>query len=132
MKHPIQEGCFIQLQMLRDNNRDYAGAEKDIVRAIKYYQDNDKQGQIVSQPIISWQYYKLEWKKFDKALEYHMKAKEFIPFSRKRDRFDNITTNTNNVASNYLNKGDYKQAISTYKPALANGQFIPEKGKFLC
>ena len=105
------------IAIVKDNNKDYAGAEKDIVRAIKYYQDNNIKDRLFGAYNLL-AILQTGMNKYNKALEYYTKAEEYIPFSKKQDRFDNSTTTNNNIASAYLRKGDYPKAISSYNKLL--------------
>ncbi|WP_350294079.1 sensor histidine kinase [uncultured Croceitalea sp.] len=102
---------------VKDNNKDYVGAEKDIVKAIKFYRDNKMTHELFSAYNVL-AFIQNGMRKYDKALEYHKKAKEFIPFSKKSKRYNQRTTNMNNMASTNLRKGDYAKSISFYEELL--------------
>jgi signal transduction histidine kinase len=116
------------MALVKDNNKDHVGAEKDIVRAIKFFTDNNISYRLfdaynilaVSQNGMG---------KFDKSLEYHQKAKEFIQFSKENQRYRQTTTNINNIASTNLRKGDYPEAIRYYEELLDTDSFRIKRKK---
>ena len=105
------------MALVKDNNKDYVGAEKDIVKAIQYFTDNTINNKLFS-AYNCLAVTQNGLKKYDKAIEYHIKAKEYISFSRKNKKYNQYATNINNLASTNLRKGDYTKAIQFYKELL--------------
>ncbi|WP_394971606.1 ATP-binding protein [uncultured Croceitalea sp.] len=105
------------MAQVKDNNKDYVGAEKDIVKAIKFYRENNMTHELFSAYNVL-AIIQNGMRKYDKAIEYHGKAGEFIPFSEKRARYRHNTMNINNMASTNLRKGDYPKSISFYEELL--------------
>lgn len=112
--------------ILKDRNKDHIGAEKDIIKAIKFYNDNNaKEKLFVVYNILAVTQNGMA--KFDKALEYHKKAKEYIPFSKENQRYEQVTTNLNNLASTNLRKGDYSEAIRYYEELINTDSFYQNR-----
>ena len=108
---------LVDMANLKDTNKDHIGAEKDIVNAINFYNDNGMHD------LMYGAYNRLAiiqngMGKYDKALEYHSKAKEYISFSKKRNQYRQTTENLNNLAATNLRKGEYTKAISLYTSLL--------------
>ncbi|WP_339333976.1 MULTISPECIES: tetratricopeptide repeat-containing sensor histidine kinase [unclassified Croceitalea] len=119
---------LFSLADIKDNNKDYIGAEKDIVRAIQFYADNDMDEELFD-AYTRLAIAQTGMQKFDKSLQYHRKAKEFIRFSRENKRYRQNTTNTNNMASTNLRNGDYPQAISFYSQLLQTDSLFQKRTK---
>jgi len=117
------------MAQIKDNNKDYVGAEKDIVKAIKYYKKNN----ITSELFPAYNVLAILQNgmgKYDKSLEYHKKAGECIPFSKKRKRYRQTTTNVNNIAATNLRKGDYPEAIKYYEALINTDSFYIKRKKY--
>ena len=110
---------------VKDNNKDYVGAEKDIVKAIKFYTENN----ITDRLFAAYNLLAVTLNgmgKYDKSLEYHKRAREFIPYLRESDRYKFNAININNIASTNLRKGDYAIAITFYEKLLNVDNLILE------
>jgi signal transduction histidine kinase len=116
------------MAMVKDKNKDHTGAEKDIVSAIQFFTENN----ITDRLFGSYNLLAIiqnGMAKYDKALEYHQKAKEFIPFSKENQRYELKTINLNNMASTNLRKGDYPEAIRHYKALIRTDSFKLKRRK---
>ncbi|MFD2586800.1 ATP-binding protein [Croceitalea marina] len=116
------------MAIVKDNSKDYTGAEKDIVKAITYFKEHNLKKHIYSS-------YNLlaviqnGMGKYDNAIKYHKKAKEYIPFSKESQKYSQNTANLNNMASTNLRKGDYSKAIEYYQKLLYIDSFRFKKRK---
>ena len=114
--------------ILKDKNKDHTGAEKDIVKAIKLYnKSNSKEKLFFAYNILAVTQNGMA--KYAEALEYHNKAREYIPFSKESQRYSQNTININNMASTNLRKGDYSKAIEYYQKLLNIDGFRLKKRK---
>ncbi len=114
--------------IVKDKNKDHTGAEKDIVKAIEFYNNNNaKENLFVAYNILA--VIQNGMAKYDKALEYHKKAKEYIPFAKKKQKYSQNAINLNNMASTNLRKGDYSKAIEYYQELLNIDSFRFKKRK---
>lgn len=117
------------MAQVKVKNKDYVGAEKDIVEAIKFYRDNKMTYELFSAYNILAITQK-DLGKFEKAIEYHQKAKEFIPYSKEKKRFRQTISNINNMASTNLSRGDYARAIGFYNTLLETDGLFSKKTDF--
>ncbi len=104
---------LIDIGNLKDGIKDHVGAERDIIQAIKYFNKTERPDKL----FIAYNSLGIAqngMKKFDKGLEYHHKAREYIPFTPSNRHFDFQNTNANNIASIYLRKKDFQKAFELY------------------
>ncbi len=104
---------LIDIGNLKDGIKDYIGAERDIIRAIQYFNEKER----INKLFIAYNSLGIAQnglKKFDKGLEYHFKAREYIPFAPRNRHFAYKLMNANNIASIYLRKKDFKKAYELY------------------
>ncbi len=104
---------LVAIGNLKDGIKDHVGAERDIIQAIKYFNKIERPDKL----FIAYNSLGIAqngMKKFDKGLEYHHKAKEYITFSPSKRHFGYQITNTNNIASIYLRKEDFEKAYELY------------------
>ena len=115
---------LLAIARIKENNKDYMGAEKDVTAAIASFKKINANGSLFNA------YNQLAViqngiKKYDKALEYYKKAQEYLPFLKESQREKRRLSIINNIASVYLNSGDYKEAYKRYRDlereALADG-----------
>lgn len=98
---------------LRENNKDYAGAEKDIIAAIETYKslgalDRMYQGYNTLGMIQNG------LNKFDKAIEYQLRAKEYIQYVPNASQNQYELQNQNNIGAIHLRKGDFEKAYPLF------------------
>ncbi len=105
------------IAFIKENNKDYVGAEKDVVKAIKFYTKNEIKDRLFAAYNLLAIIQK-NMGKYDKAIEYYGKAKEFIRFTNKKRHYHLQITNINNMASINLGKGDYSKSIFFYEKLL--------------
>lgn len=104
---------------LREGNKDYVGAEKEVIAAIETYKEHESKKSL-------YRCYNLlgiiqdGLNKYDKALEYYQKAKDYIPYSPENLQNGYRLQNQNNIASVYLRKGDHKKAFELYNEVESN------------
>lgn len=118
---PTQLGWLLyHMATIQESTKDYIGAEKNTVEALRLFSIENK-------PKSIFKAYNLlaitqnGLKKFDEALEYHLKAKEVIPeIEDESDRSIFALINANNIASIYLRARQNEQAVQYYDDFLAN------------
>lgn len=104
---------LIAIGNLQDNIKNYTESEKSNIKAIEYLEKVKRPDQL---------YYAYNglgiaqngMKKFDKAIEYYLKAKEYIIQMPRGKHFRSYLTNKNNIASAYLRKGDFAKSFELY------------------
>lgn len=102
---------------LKHNSKDYVGAEKDIVQAITFYKENGFEHRLFdAYNMLANIQASLE--NFDKALEYHLLAKEYLT-EKSNQWFGKYVYNKNNIAYTYFQKGDYGKAVELYDELVA-------------
>ncbi|WP_350285588.1 sensor histidine kinase [uncultured Croceitalea sp.] len=105
---------LVSIGNLKDQVKDYVGAEKDHIEAIQYFNQIDRKDKLY-RAYNSLAIAQNGLNKFNKAIEYHLKAREYIKFGDKGSHFYNILSNENNIASTYLRKGDFNKAFELYE-----------------
>ncbi len=104
---------LIDIGNLKVGIKDYIGAEKDIIKSIEYYnQVGQKNRQFGAYNALGIAQNGLQ--KFDKALEYHEKAKGYIRLGPEKKQYGFELMNQNNIASTYWKKGDFIKAFELY------------------
>ncbi|MDT0607303.1 tetratricopeptide repeat-containing sensor histidine kinase [Croceitalea rosinachiae] len=104
---------LLDIGNLKDAIKDYVGAEKDIIEAIDYFNKVETRDRLfVTYNSLGIAQNGLN--KFDKALEYHQKAKSYIRYARSNRKYRYELMNENNIAFIYLRKGDFKKAYELY------------------
>ncbi|WP_339140322.1 ATP-binding protein [Croceitalea sp. MTPC5] len=106
-------GLLLAIGDLKDDSKDHIGAERDVIRAIQYFTKVERRDWLFG-AYNSLGVVQNGLKKFDKGLEYHHKAKDFIQYAPKGRHFGYQTTNANNIASTYLRKGNFEKAFELY------------------
>lgn len=112
---------LLNISDLKDNIKDYIGAEKDVIAAIEYLKEKERPDRLFSA------YDRLGiiqngLSKPEKALEYYQKAKTYIEDAPKNRRIGYLATNANNTAAVYLRQKDFKTAYSFYDDLLKRPQ----------
>ena len=110
----LPSSLLLNISDLKDNIKDYVGAEKDVIAAIEYLKEKERFDRLFSA------YDRLGviqngLNKPEKALEYYQKAKSYIEDAPKNRRVGHLISNANNTASVYLRQKDYKTAYSFYE-----------------
>jgi len=83
---------------IKEKSKDYVGAEKDAIKAIELYKSYGSKKQLFNAyNLLAIIQNGLE--KFDKALEYHQKAKIYIEFADDNRHFEFTARNINNIAN---------------------------------
>ena len=101
------------MAIVRENSHDYIGAEKDIIAAIEFFKTlKDKYWLYGGYNTLSEIQTGLN--KFDKALEYKLRAKEYITYAPEDRQAGLYLQNQNNIAGIYLHKKDYAKAFELY------------------
>ena len=101
----------------KHNSKEYVGAEKDIVQAIEFFKENGMEYRLFeSYNLLANIQSNLG--NFDKALEYHLLAKEYLDKDSK-NWFGNYIFNKNNIAYVYFQKEDYDKAVNLYNELVA-------------
>ncbi|MEM1258167.1 MAG: ATP-binding protein [Bacteroidota bacterium] len=105
---------LIAIASVKENSKDYAGAEKDVIAAIEWYKK-------LASPFRLYGAYSFLGEiqnglnKFDKALEYYLKAKDYIQYAQLEQQAILYLQNQNNIAGIYLHKRDYAKAFELYQ-----------------
>ncbi|MEM9001764.1 MAG: ATP-binding protein [Bacteroidota bacterium] len=114
---------LVSMASTREKVKDYIGAEKDVIKAIEYYNSIDQKKRLYdAHNLLAITQDGLN--KSEKALEYYKKAKEFIPFLKKDRQFSSTLQNTNNSAAVYLRKKDYSTAYEQYQKLAQKDSFL--------
>ncbi|MBC29318.1 MAG: hypothetical protein CMH48_00590 [Muricauda sp.] len=100
------------MALVKENNKDYVGAEKDIVRAIAFFKDKGFENRLFDAYNLLANI-QSSLGNFDKALEYHLIAREHLKDSPKNWFRDNLLSK-NNIAYVYFQKEDYNKAAQLY------------------
>lgn len=105
---------LLAIASVKDNVKDYVGAEKDITAAIEEFK------RIGAKERLFEAYNHLgiilvAVKKYDKALEYYAKAEEFIQYAKRKKQPEYKISLLNNKASAYLSKEDFTKAYQLYE-----------------
>ncbi|MEO0572881.1 MAG: sensor histidine kinase, partial [Bacteroidota bacterium] len=98
---------------VKENSKDYAGAEKDIIAAIELFKKLENKYRLYG-GYNTLGDIQTGLNKFDKALEYQLKAKEYIQYAPPDRQARLYLQNQNNIAGIYLYKKDYAQAFELY------------------
>ena len=104
---------LLAMANIKDRAKDYIGAEKDATLAIQEFNAIDAKNQLY-RAYTTLGGTQSGLKKFDKALEYQLKAKEYISFFPKARQELYYQSNLNNTAGVYLRKKDYQKAYELY------------------
>lgn len=101
--------------------KDYVGSEKTIISYLRYIEDNNiAKFYFRGYNLLATNQSGLN--NFDKALEYHQKAKEMIAFAEKEEQQSFYFYNTNNIASTYLRSGNFSLAKTLYSELIHHEQ----------
>ena len=104
---------LIAMARRKDDIKDYIGAEKAVTLAIQQFNAIDAKNQLYrAYNALAGAQSGLN--KFDKALEYHKKAKDYIQFLPKTWQEQYYRSNLNNTAGVYLRKKDFQKAYELY------------------
>lgn len=104
---------LIAIGSLQDNIKDYVGAEKSHIEAIRYFENIGRIDKLYS-GYNSLGIAQNGLRKFDKAIEYQNKAREYISEIPVKKQFNAYAVNENNIASAHLRKGAFKEAFELY------------------
>jgi len=102
------------MALVKKNSRDYTGAERDIVKVITFFKEKGINKRL-------FQAYNLlaniqnGLKKFDKALDYHEKASQYIQFRSPHKQYRDSIYNINNIGTAYIRNGDYAKGSELLK-----------------
>ncbi len=113
----MPSSLLVSIASLKDQIKDYGGAEKDAIAAIEELKKINRPDQLFrayNQLAITQN----GLNKPDKALEYYQKAKSFINYVPENRRVRHLITNSNNIGSVYLRQKDFKTAYSIYEDLL--------------
>lgn len=115
---------LVQIGNLQDNIKDYVGAEISHTKAIQSLEKSSRKdklygaynGLAISQGALN---------KFDKAIEYYEKAKEFIPYRKdKAGQERAYLSNENNIYAVYLKSHSYEKAYSMFENLLTKEKLL--------
>ena len=112
IKYPGQ--VLLAIAGLRENHKDYVGAESVNIQALKYFnqQNNPRMLYLAYNQLGIIQSGLM---KFDKALEYRERAKELIPSVPEQFKEYYHIQNANSVAGVYLRSQDFQKAYERFK-----------------
>jgi signal transduction histidine kinase len=105
---------LLAMANVRENNRDYIGAENDVIAAIDEFKKIDAKERLHS----SYNQLGLlqgAMKKYDKALAYYDKASEYIKYTPEPNQAKYEMTLLNNVSFIYLAQQDFSKAFERYQ-----------------
>ena len=105
------------MAQVKKNNRDYTGAEKDIVQAVTFFKEKKVNKRL-------FQAYNLLANtqnglyNLNKALEYHEKARQYIQFRRPQNQYRDSVYNIKNIATAYIRNENYDKGIELLNSVL--------------
>lgn len=110
------------MALVKDNIKDYVGAEKDIIQAITFYKENGHKERLFSAyNLLANTQNGLN--KFHKALEYNQIASDYIQFNNQEKQYrDSIYIKTNRAIA-HIRNGDYARGIQILRQNLATDSF---------
>ncbi|MDT0539948.1 ATP-binding protein [Croceitalea sp. P059] len=115
---------LVQIGNLQDNIKDYVGAEISHTKAIQSLEKSSRKdklygaynGLAISQGALN---------KFDKAIEYYKKAKEYIPYRKDKSGQERAyLSNENNIYAVYLKSHSYEKAYSMFENLLTKEKLL--------
>ncbi|UJH67569.1 ATP-binding protein [Allomuricauda sp. SCSIO 65647] len=109
------------MAQVKNNNKDYIGAEKDIVKAISFFKENEIENRLFDAYNLLGNI-QIRLNSFDKSLEYHLTAKDYLK-ENATNWFGKFIFHKNNVAFTYLQKKDYERAKTLYDELIAIDSF---------
>ena len=110
------------MAVIQHDIKDYVGSEKTIIKNIRYIEENRiTEKYFTAYNLLATNQSGLN--NFNKALEYHQKAKEMIALVDAELHESYYFINTNNIASTYLRSGNFSMAKAVYSELLRNKQF---------
>ena len=109
----MPSSLLLSIASLKDQIKDYGGAEKDAIAAIEELKKIDRPDQLF-RAYNQLGVIQNGLRKPEKALEYHLKAKDFIKNSPENLRTRYTNTNANNLASVYLRQEKFETAYERY------------------
>ena len=101
------------MAVVRERSKDYGGAEKEAIGAIEFFKEKNSLNRLYS-GYTTLAEIQNGLNKFDKALEYHHKAKDYIEYLPEGRKIEKQLTNQNNIAAVFLRKGKYKEAFEIF------------------
>lgn len=105
------------MALVKSRNKDYVGAEKNIVAAIQFYHTNEIEIRLFdSYNLLAT--IQIDLKNFEKALYYYEKAKEYVGILSKEATFREMISNKINIASANVKDGNIAKGIYQYEEVL--------------
>ena len=102
---------------IKQNNKDYVGAENEITKAIAYAEEN-KINELLFPFYTLLGVIQNGLLNFDEAIAYHNQAKQYIEDTPTTKHLENSFINQNNIASTYLREENFEKALEAYTPLL--------------
>ncbi len=116
---------LLAIASLKENSKDYVGAEKDVIAAIDAFKKINAKDRLYNAYNILGNVQN-GLMKFDKAIEYFNKAKEHVQFKPRADRDYLLLQNKNNIAATFLRKKNFGIAYDIYKEVQSDAEKIEE------
>jgi signal transduction histidine kinase len=104
---------LVTIGNLKDKIKDYVGAEKSHIAAIKYFEEVNRKDKL-THAYNSLGIAQNGMRKFDEAIKFYKKAREYIPEIDANRQNQAYRSNENNIASAHLRKGDFKKAFALF------------------
>ncbi len=109
------------MAQVKNNNKDYVGAEKDVVKAISFFKDNGVENRLFDAYNLLGNI-QTALNNFEKSLEYHHIAKSYLEKDSNK-WFSQFVLNKNNIAMIHLRKGEYNKAIELFNELVGIDSF---------
>ena len=104
---------LLAIARIKESGKDYTGAEKEVIAAIESFKKTEALFRLYN-AYNSLGEIQSGLNKFDKALEYKFKAKEYIQYAPKERQAQLYLKNQNNIADIYLRKKNYGEAFKLF------------------